>query len=60
MSGFRVASEEEVAALCRARRSARSSATCEVPLNCHDGKPHAGRTRGGYWKFWERESDASR
>jgi hypothetical protein len=58
--------------LCRAQPSPRSTARCEMNRG-HDGdRPyeggspeaaeflatfHAGRTRGGYWKFWLAEEE---
>ena len=53
--------------MCRAKPSLRSSAQCEMTRDHDPGGPfhdelpegeqhrgafHAGRTRGGYWKFW--------
>jgi hypothetical protein len=45
---------------CGARPSPRSTAQCEMPPG-HGGVSvtadcHAGRTRGGYWKFWPVEA----
>lgn len=43
---------------CGARPSPRSTARCEMPPE-HWRKAtlmadiHSGRTRGGYWKFWQ-------
>lgn len=37
---------------CAERPSPRSSARCEKPKGHEDGW-HAGRTRCGYWKFWD-------
>lgn len=36
---------------CGKRPSKRSTARCEKPLSMVHFD-HAGRTRGGYWKFW--------
>lgn len=38
--------------LCREARGPRSRVFCEVPIEHHDGQPHAGRGRFGQWFFW--------
>lgn len=58
------------AELCLARPSPRSTAQCEMRKGHDSGGPygqdlpdaekflasfHAGRTKGGYWKFWPAE-----
>lgn len=51
--------EEEEPPRCGAQPSEHSTARCEMPQG-HRYEPvlenfHAGRTRGGYWKFWPAE-----
>jgi hypothetical protein len=57
---FRLMTPEEVAEQekprCAAQPSRHSTARCEMPEGhrYEDEREnfHAGRTRGGYWKFW--------
>lgn len=50
---------EEDRPRCRAQPSKYSTARCEMPEGhrYEDDREnfHAGRTRGGYWKFWPAE-----